>query len=133
MKDLGTNCEIKENEHGGKQHFRPYRMQAVPPKAILEVGRVRWEGYNELGYSDTNYKFIDKEEHIGRALTHLFAYLAGDRSNKHLSHAACRILMALEEEIEEAKDDEADRNKAIAESGDSIYDIKMNMYNGRHE
>ena len=99
-KALSNDAPPSVNEQGGKQHHRPYRMQAIPPKAILEVGRVRYIGYNDLGYDDENYKLIAKEEHIGRALTHLFAYLAGDDSNDHLSHAACRILFALEIEIE---------------------------------
>ena len=99
-KVLSNDAPPSVNEQGGKQHHRPFRMQAIPPKAILEVGKVRYIGYNDLGYDDENYKLIAKEEHIGRALTHLFAYLAGDDSNDHLSHAACRILFALEMEIE---------------------------------
>lgn len=99
-KALSNDAPPSVNEQGGKQHHRPYRMQAIPPKAILAVGNVRYIGYNELGYDDENYKLISKEEHIGRALTHLFAYLSGDDSNDHLSHAACRILFALEMEIE---------------------------------
>lgn len=75
-------------------------MQAIPPRAIMAVGKVRWEGFNVHGYTDDNYKLIPLEEHLGRALTHIYAYLAGDQSNDHLSHAACRLLMALEEEIE---------------------------------
>lgn len=99
-KALSNDAPPSVNEQGGKQHHRPFRMQAIPPKAILEVGKVRYIGYNDLGYDDENYKLIAKEEHVGRALTHLFAYLAGDDSNDHLSHAACRILFALEMEIE---------------------------------
>ena len=99
-KALSNDAPPSVNEQGGKQHHRPYRMQAIPPKAILEVGKVRYIGYNDLGYDDENYKLISREEHIGRALTHLFAYLSGDDSNDHLSHAACRILFALEMDIE---------------------------------
>lgn len=99
-KALSNDAPPSVNEQGGKQHHRPYRMQAIPPKAILEVGKVRYIGYNDLGYEDDNYKLISKEEHIGRALTHLFAYLSGDDSNDHLSHAACRVLFALEMEVE---------------------------------
>ena len=98
--ELSNNAPASVNEKGGKQHHRPYRMQAIPPKAILEVGKVRFTGFNELGYDDLNYKLIPLEDHIGRALTHLFAYLAGDTSNDHLSHAACRVLFALEMDIE---------------------------------
>ena len=98
--DLSNTAPASVNEKGGKQHHRPYRMQAIPPKAIMEVGKVRYIGFNELGYDDLNYKLIPLEDHIGRALTHLFAYLAGDNSNDHLSHAACRVLFALEMELD---------------------------------
>lgn len=105
MNELSNNAPPSVNEQGGKQHHRPYRMQAIPPKAILEVGKVRYKGFNELGYDDLNYKLIPLEDHIGRALTHLFAYLSGDRSNDHLSHAACRVLFALEMDIERTEKD----------------------------
>lgn len=100
MKELSNDAPPSVNEQGGKQHHRPYRMQAIPPKAIMEIGKVRYTGFNELGYEDNNYKLIPLEDHLGRALTHIFAYLAGDSSNDHLSHAACRLLFALEMDLE---------------------------------
>ncbi len=113
---LSDNQPIETNESGGIQHERPYRSEALFFKALLAVSNVRYEAVVKRGYADENYKSIPKYEHVGRCLTHLFAYMSGDKSNDHLSHAATRLLMALEMELDE-QDEEIKFAEAKEEKG----------------
>lgn len=99
VEGLGPTDKLDTTSLGGRQSASPYRTELVPALAVLEVSKVLAGGaikHPTAPGDKPNWHKFTIDEHVGRALTHLFAHLAGDRSDDHLSHAACRIMFALE-------------------------------------
>lgn len=91
---VGPDAPTITNAAGGKQSDSPARLDLFPPRAWLAVGGVLKHGAGK--YGENNWHKISVREHINHALVHYAAYLAGDTSDDHLEHAACRAMMALE-------------------------------------
>lgn len=86
--------ETTINEFGGRQSKVPYRCDLLPPKAILSVAEILYAG--AVKYGENNWHNITVADNVNHALGHLYLWLDGDTSEDHLSHAACRILFALD-------------------------------------
>jgi hypothetical protein len=91
---VGPDAETTTNDAGGKQSKSLYRLDLLPAKATLAVGAVLDAG--ERKYGADNWHKIPLSDHLNHLLIHVYAYLAGDRSDDHLGHMACRAMMALE-------------------------------------
>lgn len=86
------------NVNGGKQSATPYAFHFLPPHAMFAAAEVAKNGAEKYGETllNRNYKKIPPEEHINHAIQHMLAYIAGDESDDHLSHAILRTMFAYE-------------------------------------
>lgn len=91
---VGKDSETVVNEKGGKQSKVQYRFDVLDPKAMFAMCKVLKEGYDKYG-DDSNWRKIPVNEHLNHLLIHVYAYLAGDETDEHLSHAFCRAMFAL--------------------------------------
>jgi len=105
---VGPDAPIETLANGAKQSSSPYRLDLIPPLALLDVASILKAGAEK--YGENNWRGISIEDNINHALVHVYAYLSGDKQDNHLGHAACRLQFALELAIIEEK------KKAITES-----------------
>jgi hypothetical protein len=94
---VGPEAPIVADKNGYKTSTVPYSWIVGPHRAMLAVANITFLGAKSHG--DDNWKKGSINDHVEKCLTHLFAYLAGDRSDDHLGHAAWRALAAKEIEI----------------------------------
>lgn len=89
---VGPDVPIITNERGGSQSKVPVRFDLIDGLALFEMAKVLHTGAEK--YGPNNWRKIDVEDHLNHLIMHAYAYLAGDRSDDHLSHIMCRAMFA---------------------------------------
>lgn len=90
---VSPDAPTTTNEKGGAQSDIPVRFDLIDAKALFEMAKVLDRGARKYGAD--NWRLIEIKDHLNHALMHIYAWLAGDRTDDHLSHALCRITFAL--------------------------------------
>lgn len=89
---LEPDAPITINKEGGKQSATIYRCDLLDPAVMLSISAVLATGAKR--YGEDNWRNLSVEENLNHLLMHVFAYLSGDISDDHLSHACCRAIFA---------------------------------------
>lgn len=73
----------------------PERMDKIPPRALLQIGRILGEGMKyEIEEAEVDdWTGRPPAYHLNRALRHIALHQAGDNGEDHVGHAMARILM----------------------------------------
>ena len=100
-KIAGKNAPIVFNEKGAGQSRVDVRFDLIDGKALFAMANVLHEG--ACKYGANNWRGIPIEDHLNHLIMHAYAYLAGDRSDEHLSHIMCRAMFAQAVEIQETE------------------------------
>ena len=82
----------------------PYDFTGIDPKAMFAMAKVMAEGLKN--HTRGGWRKVPLEKHLNNALSHIWAYLAGDKQDEHLAHALCRAMFAVALEIEEKERNE---------------------------
>jgi len=105
---VSPDAETTTNERGGMQSHAPVRFDLIDAKALFATAAVLHEGAEK--YAPGNWRLIPVRDHLNHLLMHVYAYLDGDRTDEHLSHAVCRAIFALGVELDPEALPEKDSN-----------------------
>lgn len=86
------DAPVHTNDQGGSQSLIQVRFDLIDARALFEVAKVLYTG--AVKYGEDNWRSIPVEDHINHNIMHAYAYLAGDRTDDHLSHMTCRSIFA---------------------------------------
>jgi Domain of unknown function (DUF5664) len=84
--------EVVENADGGKQTAIKTAFHLIPSIVLFKIAETLHQG--SLKYETDNWKLIPIDIHLGRSVQHIYAFLGGDTTEDHLSHALCRLIFA---------------------------------------
>jgi hypothetical protein len=99
LSDRVLNIEFTTKSDLTKREIsRRGTLSDYPARTMLECAKVLEKGAKSHG-PEENWRLISANDHINHAQTHIWAYLAGDKQDKHLSHAAVRLLFAVETDL----------------------------------
>ena len=106
--------KAKEIMEGRKYDGNKAKLYLLPPKSILEVGKVLTYGAEK--YDAENWRKVDdlQNRYTSAALRHIFAHMDGEADDQetglsHLAHAMCCLLFKLEDELLGKSEEEGTR------------------------
>ena len=88
-----SDAETVTYDNGASESKTELRFDLIPADEIATIAKVLGQGAAK--YGDDNWKGLPTWTHLNHALQHIFAYLANDKSDDHLSHAATRLIFAM--------------------------------------
>ena len=88
-----SDAETVTYANGASESKTELRFDLIPPDEIATIAKVLGQG--AIKYGEDNWKALPTWTHLNHALQHIFAFLANDKSDDHLSHAATRLIFAM--------------------------------------
>jgi Domain of unknown function (DUF5664) len=74
------------------QSLLEHRFDLLDSAALFEMTHILYKG--AIKYGVDNWRQIPVEDHLNHLVSHVFAFLSGDRTDHHLAHAMCRAMFA---------------------------------------
>jgi len=91
--NLGPDTSIVINEQGGSQSELHFAFTELDASAMFRLANILYTGREKYGKG--NWRKISVDDHLDHAMTHIFAYLSGNKEDDHLGHAFCRLMFAV--------------------------------------
>jgi hypothetical protein len=97
ISDIGTDVPVVVNKRGEKQSALDYRFDLIDPLPLFRLANIVANGVKN--YGEWDWRRISLKDNLNPAITHAFAYLAGDRQDDHLGYAFTQLMFALSLEM----------------------------------